>query len=116
MTSYKDLIVWQKSILLVKKTYLLTNKFPQSELYGITNQMRRAAISIPSNIAEGYSRKSRKEYAQFISVAYDSGTELETQILISKELNFLDQKEFNEVNGLLTEVLKMLNVLTFKLR
>lgn len=77
--SYKDLFVWQKSIILVKKIYILTEKLPSREIYGIINQMRRAAITIPSNIAEGYGRKSRKEYGQFLRVAYGSSLELETQ-------------------------------------
>jgi four helix bundle protein len=76
--SYKELIVWQKSIALVKEIYLLTEKLPQSELYGLISQMRRAAISIASNIAEGYGRNSTKEYTQFYSISYGSLLELET--------------------------------------
>jgi four helix bundle protein len=107
--SYKELIIWQKSILLVKEVYILTGKFPSSELYGLISQMRRAAVSIPSNIAEGYGRKSPKEYAQFYSIAYGSALELETQSIIAKELNFLPFKYFVIVDKLLEEVLKMLN-------
>ena len=87
LKSYKELIVWQKSILLVKEIYLLTNSFPKSEIFGLSSQMQRAVISIPSNIAEGYSRKNIKEYLQFLRIAYGSATELETQIIISKELD-----------------------------
>ena len=86
--SYKELIVWQKSIKLVKEIFILTDKFPKSELYGLVSQMRRAAVAIPSNIAEGYGRKSSKEYAQFYSIAYGSALELETQLILSKRLGF----------------------------
>ena len=115
MNSYQDLIVWQKSIVLVKKIFIATGKYPKSELYGIVSQMRRAAVSIPSNIAEGYGRKSRKEYAQFISIAYGSGAELETQLIISRDLEFMKEGEFHELNSLLTEVQKMLNAFLRKL-
>ncbi len=114
--SYKDLIVWQKSVQLVKEVFVLTNKFPKSELYGITSQMRRAAISIPSNIAEGYGRKSRKEYSYALSVSYGSALELETQIIITKELQFSKAKYFIKVDQLLEEVLRMLNSMTTKMK
>ena len=114
--SYKDLIVWQKSIQLVKEVFLLTDKFPKSELYGIISQMRRAAISIPSNIAEGYGRKSSKEYTQFYSIAYGSGLELETQTIIAKELGFVKSENFAKLELLLEEVLKMLNSMTSKMK
>lgn len=107
--SYKELIVWQKAIKLVKEIFILTDKFPKSELYGIISQMRRSAISIPSNIAEGYGRKSSKEYAQFYSIAYGSALELETQIIISKELTFTMVENFGKVDLLLDEVCRMLN-------
>lgn len=116
LKSYKELIVWQKSILLVKKIFLLTGTFPQSELYGIVSQMRRAAVSIPSNIAEGYGRKSSKEYAQFYSIAYGSGLELETQLIIAKDLGFGKKEDFAEIEALLEEVLKMLNAMTSKMK
>jgi len=116
INSYKDLIVWQKSFILVGEIYRLTNIFPKTELFGLINQIRRAAVAIPSNIAEGFSRKYRKEYIQFISVAYGSGAELETQILLAKELNFAPEKEFIAGLSLLSEVMKMLNTLLKKLR
>lgn len=116
LKSYKELIVWQKSIKLVKEVFLLTDKFPKSETYGLISQMRRAAVSIPSNIAEGYGRKSPKEYAQFYSIAYGSTLELETQLIISKELSFIKPEDFRKVNSLLEEVAKMLNSLTSKMR
>jgi four helix bundle protein len=116
MQSYKDLIVWQKSFKLVLEIYSLTKIFPNSEIYGLSSQMRRAAVSIPSNIAEGYCRGSRKEYSQFINIAFASGAELETQILLAKALNFIGNKELTGVGLLLVEVMKMLNVLLKKLK
>lgn len=85
--SYKDLIVWQKAMDLIVAIYKLTEEFPKSEIYGLTAQMRRSAISIPSNIAEGRRRGSRKDYRQFLIMAYGSGSELETQIEITKRLS-----------------------------
>lgn len=114
--SYKDLIVWQKSIKLVKGIYTLTNKFPKSELYGIILQIRRAAVSIPSNIAEGYGRKSPKEYGQSFSISYGSALELETQIIIAKKLGFAQVKDYEKVDSLLEEVLRMLNSMTSKMK
>ncbi|HVA96564.1 MAG TPA: four helix bundle protein [Candidatus Acidoferrales bacterium] len=113
--SYKDLIVWQKSILLVKDIFLLTYKFPRAELYGLVAQMRRAAISIPSNIAEGFGRKLRKEYRRGLLIAYASALELETQIVIAQELDFASAEDYQTVGGLLNEVIRMLNTLTSKL-
>lgn len=115
MKSYKDLVVWQKSFELTILVYRLTRSFPKEELYVLVPQMRRSALSIPSNIAEGYARRSRKEYRQFISTAYASGAELETQLMLSKELKFLKQRQYHNAMDLLIEVLKMLNVLGSRL-
>lgn len=112
MTSHKDLIVWQKSIELVVEIYRMTAKFPKSELFGIVMQMRKAVISIPSNIAEGYGRKSRKEKDQFYLVSFSSGLELETQMIIAKRLGFITEKESSKADSLLDEVLRMLNKMT----
>lgn len=114
--SYKDLIVWRKSIELVKEIYILTRKFPESELYIMVSQMRRAVIRIPSTIAEGYGRKSSKEYGQFFSIAYGSALELETQLIISKDLKFAKPEDFTKAESLLLEVSKMLNSMTSKFR
>jgi four helix bundle protein len=84
--SYRDLTVWQKAIELVIKIYALTDKFPTEERFGLTSQMRRAAVSIPSNIAEGNFRRSTKDYVQFLKIAFGSGAELETQLEIIKRL------------------------------
>ncbi|MBI5045248.1 MAG: four helix bundle protein [Candidatus Levybacteria bacterium] len=114
--SYKNLIVWQKSIILVKEVYQLTKNFPRSELYGLTSQMRRSAISIPSNIAEGYGRKSTKEYAQFYGIAFGSARELETQLIIARELQFINVSAFAKIDTLLNEILRMLNTMIQKIR
>ena len=114
--SYKELIVWQKGIRLVKEIYILTGLFPPSETYGLTAQLRRASISIPSNIAEGYGRKSSKEYAQFYSIAYGSALELETQIIIAKELGFAKNGDYAKIDVLIKEVSSMLNVMTKNFR
>lgn len=115
IVSYKDLIVWQKTMDLVVSVYNLTEKFPQSELYGLTSQMRRSAVSIPSNIAEGRKRGTRKEFHNFIVIAYGSGAELETQIEIVKRLPFGKNLDFSKVDALLNEVMRMLNTMTTSL-
>ena len=86
--SYKDLIVWQKAMDLVELVYKLVKYFPKEEVYGLSSQIKRSTISIPSNIAEGRRRGTRKEYRQFLIIAYSSGAELETQIEIAKRLAF----------------------------
>lgn len=91
--SYQDLTVWQKSMELVAWIYELTQHFPKEEMYGLVSQMRRSAISIPSNIAEGYSRRHRQEYIQFVRIAFGSGAELETQLIIAKKLGYTSTGE-----------------------
>ena len=105
--SYKDLIAYQKSYQLVKNIYIITGLFPKEEQYGITSQMRRAAVSIPSNIAEGYMRGS-KEYIRILRIALGSCTELETQISLSYDLKFCNKDDFDKSLGLLQEVTKLL--------
>lgn len=104
--SFKDLIVWQKAYQLVIEIYKLTKNFPKDEVYGLTQQMRRCAVSIPSNIAEGYGRQFSKEYRQFLSIAYGSRCELETQYLLSVNLDYAEKN--GEIEGLIEEVGKML--------
>jgi len=87
--SFRDLMIWQRGINLVKEVYKETNNFPKEELYGLTNQIRRSAISIPSNISEGHIRQHRAEFRQYLSIALGSLAELETQILIARELNYI---------------------------
>ncbi len=114
--SYKDLIVWQKSMDLVTEIYAVTGKFPADERFGLTSQMRRAAVSIPSNIAEGRRRGSKKEYAQFLRISYGSGSELETQIEISKRLFFTEENRYEKADILLNEVMRMLQTIIKKLQ
>lgn len=96
---------------LVEDIYLLTNNFPKEEIYGITSQMRRSAISIPSNIAEGQRRKNLKEYLQFLRISYGSAAELETQIMLCKRLPKLKILNYEKSENLLNEIQKMLNVM-----
>ncbi len=105
--SFKDLIVWQKARDLAVKIYKITENFPKSELYGLTNQMRRAAISISSNIAESYHRFHNKEKQRFLSIAFGSGSELESQIEIAKVL--FPNLDYQESESLLVEIMKILN-------
>ncbi|MBU1179943.1 four helix bundle protein [Patescibacteria group bacterium] len=113
MESYKQLKVWQRSIELVKEIYIITKEFPREELYGLVSQMRRAAVSIPSNIAEGYKRQGLGEYIRFLNIADASAAELETQIIISKDL--YKNIDFIKTASLLEEVQKMLVVIIRKL-
>lgn len=113
INSYKELQVWQRSIELVREIYRTTGEFPKSELYGLVSQMRRAVISIPSNIAEGYKRRNLREYLQFLSIAEASAAELETQLIISKDL--YPNIDFSKSGQLLDEVQKMLFVMIKKL-
>lgn len=100
---------------LVIAIYTLTKKFPKEELFGLTSQMRRAIVSIPSNIAEGSRRSSRKDFRNFLLIAYGSGSELETQIEIAKRLSYGVATDYNSVDVLLDEVMRMLNKLTHEL-
>jgi four helix bundle protein len=106
LKSFKELIVWQKGYSLVPETYKTTNGFPKSEIYGLSKQMRKAAIPIPSNIAEGYGRSHKTEYHRFLSIAYGSLLELETQYLLSTDLGYIKPSE--KVESLLKEVGAML--------
>lgn len=113
--SHKDLIVWQKSVDLSVAIYKLTEVFPKSEVYGIVSQMRRAGVSIPSNIAEGKKRNSPKDFRHFLSMALGSGAELETQIEIAKRLGFGEKEDYLKVEETLNEVMRMLNTLSKKI-
>lgn len=114
--SYKDLIVWQKAMVVVKDVYKITQGFPKEELYGLVSQMRRAAVSIISNIAEGNSRGYKLEYIQFLKIAYASCAELEAQLLVSKELDFIKDGFVDIIEERLQEIMRMLNGLISKLR
>lgn len=111
--SFKQLIVWQKAIELVKEIYRITDDFPKSELYGLVSQIRRASVAIPSNIAEGKKRKTKKDFVQFLRIADGSAAELETQIIISKDL--YRSINFSRAEGLLDEIQKMLITIINKL-
>jgi len=108
MTTHKDLNVWKKSMNLVILIYKLTGQFPKEELFGLSSQMRRAAVSIPSNIAEGHGINSEKELIRFLYIALGSASELETQLLLSNKLGFLEDESFNKLNQINNEVVKML--------
>lgn len=113
--SYKDLIVWQKAMDLVEVVYQVTKLFPKEELYGLTNQLRRAAVSVPSNIAEGHARNSTAEYRNFLSMARGSLAEVETQLLIAKRLKYINSEKLTESLSLQMEINKMTNSLINKL-
>jgi len=113
--SYKDLIVWQRSIELIVAVYILTEHFPREEIYGLTSQMRRAAISIASNIAEGRARGTKKDFVQFLRISFASGAELETQITAAKLLPRTKSLNYSNADSLLEEVMKMLNTMIKKL-
>lgn len=113
--SYKDLIVWQKGMELVVAVYALSEYYPKAELYGLISQTRRAAVSIPANIAEGRRRGTKKDYRQFLIIAYSSGAELETHIEIAKRLPFGNALDFTRVDQLLDEVMRMLNAMIVNL-
>jgi four helix bundle protein len=110
LKTHKDLTVWQDSMKLVKEIYGLTARwFPKEEVYSLTAQIKKAAISIPSNIAEGAARDSNKEYIHFLYIALGSVSELDTQLIISSNLNFLTKKEFIEISEKLDKIGKMLS-------
>ncbi len=115
ITTYRDLNIWKSGILLVKEIYAMTEKFPKHETYGLTSQMRRSAISIPSNVAEGFKRYHNKEYRQFLYVTLGSCAELETQVTIARELKYIQiEKEaglleqLDHIGRMITNLLKKL--------
>jgi four helix bundle protein len=109
LESYKDLIAWQKSMALVRDIYRLTSAFPQDEIYGLTSQLRRAAVSVPSNIAEGQGRLSVGEFKQFIGHARGSAFEVETQVLIARDLGYVGQPETEAVLSRIQEIGRILS-------
>jgi len=113
-SSFKDLIVWQKAYALVLEIYRIIKNFPNAEVYGLAHQMRKSAVSVPSNIAEGYGRKHKTEYSQFLSIAYGSLAELETQYLLAVDLEYAAKNEvvenlLKEVGGMLYRMLNPAN-------
>jgi four helix bundle protein len=109
--SYRDLIVWQKSINMVKTIYGFTRSFPGEEMYGITMQMRRAGVSIPANIAEGQARSGKKEFLQFLGIAQGSLAEVETLLTISEDLGYLSKKNFEKTLQDCKEIARLLAAL-----
>jgi len=108
VSSFRDLVVWQKSHQLTLDVYKITSGFPSEEKFGIVNQMRRAAYSIPSNIVEGYSRKSKKEYLQFLNIAKGSLEELKYFIILSFDLNYITEQEKNHLENSTEEISRIL--------
>ena len=116
MAHFKELIVWQKSINLVTEIHRITEKFPSNEIYGLTSQLRRASVSVPSNIAEGNTRRSKADYLQFLRIARGSCSEIETQIIISKNLGFINDITFETLSFNIVEISKMINGLINSLK
>jgi four helix bundle protein len=114
--SYQDLAIWKKAMELVVQVYHLTRRFPREEMHGLTSQMRRAAVSIPTNIAEGWGRGSRKEYIQFLRIARGSLLELETLLAISRSLRYLSQEDMQTTLALVEEISRMLSGLIASLK
>ena len=114
--SYKDLIVWQKSRALASEVYRVTQLFPRSELYGLTSQLRRSAVSVASNIAEGQGRLTKGEFQQFLGHARGSLLELETQLAIAVDLSYLEKEHFASLEGRISEVNRLLNGLLESVR
>ncbi len=114
--SYQNLIVWQKAVDLVVEVYKTTAEFPSEEKFGLVSQMRRCAVSIPSNIAEGSQRRTKKSFSQFIAISKGSCAELETQIIISQKLGYFDESKQKKLIGKNVEIMKMLSSLYAKLQ
>jgi four helix bundle protein len=112
---FKDLILWKKSMALARKVYELSARLPAGEKFGLVSQMRRAAVSIPSNIAEGQVRRSTKEYVQFLAHARGSLAELETQLLLSADLGFLKREDMAPLDAEITQIQKMIATIQRKL-
>ncbi len=114
--THKDLDIWRESIDLVERIYRITDTFPQSEMYGLTNQMRRSAVSIPSNISEGAARSSNKEFVQFLYISLGSLSELETHLTISSKLRYIeDESIFKEIETLRRKLLNFIKYRKSKL-
>jgi four helix bundle protein len=107
MHRFKELEIWKKSRFFCSKIYKVTSSFPNEEKFGLTNQLRRASVSVPSNIAEGSSRQSNKDFARFLEIAIGSAYEIETQILISSDLGFINSEDLIELTNMLEEIIKM---------
>ncbi len=116
MQNYKDLKVWTKAHEFTLKVYELTQKFPREEVYGMTSQMRRAASSIPANIAEGCGKYTQQDFARYLNIALGSANECEYFILLSKDLKFISEDDYSKINQIINEVKAMLISLITKVR
>jgi four helix bundle protein len=116
MKTFRDLLIWQKSMNLVTEIYQLTNSFPKEEIYGLSSQIRRSAISIPSNIAEGYGRDGNSDYLRFLNISISSLFEIQTQLEISYNLKYINQIQFNKTNGESREIERMLSAFIRKIK
>ena len=112
---YRDLVVWQQAMDVAVETYRLTGSFPKEEMFGLTSQMRRAAVSIASNIAEGEGRKSKNEFSHFLGIALGSKSELETQLILSERVNLLKTTDTEPIKKSLDDIGKMLTALRRKI-
>jgi len=112
---FKDLIAWQKGYALVLRIYKISSSLPKNELYGLVSQLRRASVSVVANIAEGYERKHRKEYIQFLSISKGSLGEIETLLMLTKDLGYIDEEAYLDIEEQRNEVIKILVGLIFSL-
>ena len=116
METHKDLRVWQQGIELVTSIYMMTKAFPKDEVFGLVSQMRRAAVSVPSNIAEGYARGTDREKLHFLRISSGSMSEIETQLMLSLNLGYISQEVYDELSERVTSVWKQLNALISSLK
>ncbi|NJD21781.1 MAG: four helix bundle protein, partial [Melioribacter sp.] len=116
MKTYNELIVWQKAVEFVTSIYKITKNFSKDELYGLTNQLRRASVSIPSNIAEGFGRNSKNDFKRFLQISIGSVFEVQTQLQIAKNLDFISEEDFNKIYNATREIEAMLSSLIRKIK
>ena len=116
INSYRDLLIWQKSFFLVIEIYKITSSFPKEELYGLTSQIRRTSVSIPSNIAEGFGRNSTGDYKRFLQISLGSLYELQTQVEICSRLNYLSNEHYTDIQQKAFELEKMINSMISKIK
>ena len=116
MNTFRDLLILQKSMAMVTKIYQVTNSFPKEEIYGLTSQIRRSSISIPSNIAEGYGRNGNNDYLRFLNISISSLFEMQTQLEISFNLKYINEIQFNKINEDSREIERMLSAFIRKIK
>lgn len=116
MSTFRNLLIWQKSMILVTTIYELTNLFPKHEIYGLTSQIRRSSISIPSNIAEGYGRDGNNDYLRFLNISISSLFEVQTQLEIAFNLKYINDNQFNKINEESREIERMLSAFIRKVK